>query len=211
MSMQAKLASIKARHEELSALMAGGDLSGDQFTKLSMEYAELSPVVDVIDEEAQTRQEIIDLKEMLDDPEMKDIAAEELRALEKKLPDLERQIQIALIPKDEADSKNAILEIRAGTGGDEAALFAGDLFAMYKAYAAQQGWSMEVVQASESDVGGYKEIIARITGANVFARLKYESGVHRVQRVPKQNQADAYTHLRRLSRFTRGRRGRYRN
>lgn len=185
MSMSAKLASIRARHDELAALMSAGNLNGDEFTKLSMEYAELTPVVEVIDEEAQTRQEIADLKEMLDDPEMKDIAAEELRALEKKLPDLERQIQLALIPKDEADSKNAILEIRAGTGGDEAALFAADLFTMYKGYAAQRGWSLEVIEASESDIGGYKEIITRISGANVFARLKYESGVHRVQRIPK--------------------------
>lgn len=185
MNMQSKLASIKARHEELAALMSSGDLSGEEFTKLSMEYAELSPVVEVIEEEQATRSEIEDLKQMLDDPEMKDIAAEELRALEKKLPELERAIQIALIPKDKADTKNAILEIRAGTGGDEAALFAGDLFAMYKAYASQSGWSLEVVQASESDVGGFKEIIARISGASVFAKLKYESGVHRVQRVPK--------------------------
>lgn len=185
MSMRAKLQSIRARHEELAALMSAGGLSGDQFTKLSMEYADLSPVVEVIEQEEQTRAEISDLQELLSDPEMKDIAGEELRALEKKLPDLERQIQLALIPKDEADSKNAILEIRAGTGGDEAALFAADLFAMYKGYAAQKGWAMEVVEASESDIGGYKEIVARISGANVFARLKYESGVHRVQRVPK--------------------------
>ena len=185
MSMRAKLQSIRARHEELAALMSAGGLSGDQFTKLSMEYADLSPVVEVIEQEEQTRAEIADLQELLSDPEMKDIAGEELRALEKKLPDLERQIQLALIPKDEADSKNAILEIRAGTGGDEAALFAADLFAMYKGYAAQKGWAMEVVEASESDIGGYKEIVARISGANVFARLKYESGVHRVQRVPK--------------------------
>jgi peptide chain release factor 1 len=185
MSMRAKLQSIRARHEELAALMSAGGLSGDQFTKLSMEYADLSPVVEVIEQEEQTRAEIADLQELLSDPEMKDIAGEELRALEKKLPDLERQIQLALIPKDEADSKNAILEIRAGTGGDEAALFAADLFAMYKGYAAQKGWAMEAVEASESDIGGYKEIVARISGANVFARLKYESGVHRVQRVPK--------------------------
>lgn len=183
--MQDKLQSICARHEELAALMSSGGLSGDEFTKLSVEYAELSPVVETIEKHASALEEIENLKELQSDPEMKEMATEELIALQKSLPELERQIQLALIPKDEADSKNAILEIRAGTGGDEAALFAADLFGMYKAYAGVRGWSLEVVEANESDIGGYKEIIARITGANVFARLKYESGVHRVQRVPK--------------------------
>ena len=185
MSMQEKLSSIKARHEELAALMSAGNLSGDAFTKLSMEYAELSPVVEAIDElrDAQSEQE--GLKELLSDPEMKDIAQEELYALDKRIPELEKQIRLALLPKDEADAKNAILEIRAGTGGDEAALFAADLFGMYKGYAAKMGWRMEVLEASENDIGGYKEVIAKITGQNVFSKLKFESGVHRVQRVPK--------------------------
>ncbi|MGH1399066.1 MAG: peptide chain release factor 1 [Alphaproteobacteria bacterium] len=182
---QEKLGSIKSRHEELAALMSQGGLDGDAFTKLSMEYAELSPVVEAIDEHQEAVAEKADLTEMLEDPEMKDIAAEELRAIDAKLPTLEHQIKMALIPKDEDDAKNAILEIRAGTGGDEAALFAADLFGMYRAYAGTQGWKFEVVEASESDIGGYKEIICEITGRNVFSRLKYESGTHRVQRVPK--------------------------
>jgi peptide chain release factor 1 len=185
MSMQEKLARIRTRHEELAALMAQGNLKGDEFSRLSMEYAELSPVVEAIQEYEVALNEREDLKELLSDPEMKDMAYDELGALESRIPDLEKRIRLALIPKDEADSKNAILEIRAGTGGDEAALFASDLFGMYKGYAAQQGWKLEVVEASENDIGGYKEIIAQITGRNVFARLKYESGAHRVQRVPK--------------------------
>ncbi len=180
-----KLQSIRARHEELASLMSQPDLAGDAFSKLSMEYAELSPVVEAIDEHAAAMAEKEDLAEMMEDPEMKEIAAEELRAIEAKLPKLEHQIKMALIPKDEDDAKNAILEIRAGTGGDEAALFAADLFGMFRGYAAQQGWKFDVVEASESDIGGYKEIICQITGRNVFSRLKYESGTHRVQRVPK--------------------------
>ncbi len=113
------------------------------------------------------------------------MAQEEKYRLDKRIPELEKQIQLALIPKDEADSKNAILEIRAGTGGDEAGLFVGDLFGMYKGYAAQLSWTLEIMDARESEVGGYKEIVAQVTGTNVFAKLKFESGVHRVQRIPK--------------------------
>ena len=165
--------------------MGQGDLTGEQFTSMSMEYAELSPIVEAIDEYNTALSERDDLQEMLEDPEMKAMAAEELRVIEKRIPELEQEIQLSLIPKDKADSRNAILEIRAGTGGDEAALFAADLFGMYKGYAATQGWKMEVLEASESDIGGYKEIVVEIKGKNVFARLKYESGAHRVQRVPK--------------------------
>ncbi len=185
MSMNEKLASIRARYDELAALMSQGGLSGDEFTKMSMEYAELGPVVEAIDEAGKARSEKEELQELLNDPEMKDIAAEELRAIDARLPELEQQIRFALIPKDEADAKNAILEIRAGTGGEEAALFAGDLFTMYKGYAGRMGWKLEVMSMSESDLDGYKEITAEISGANVFSRLKYESGTHRVQRIPK--------------------------
>lgn len=185
MSMNEKLARIRGRHEELAALMSGGDLSGDEFSKMSMEYAELSPVVEAIEEYEKAVGDKDDLKELIEDPEMKEMASEELRALEKRIPELEHQIRLALIPKDEADTKNAILEIRAGTGGDEAALFAADLFTMYKGYASQQGWKLEILEASASDIGGYKEIITQVTGSNVFSRLKYESGAHRVQRIPK--------------------------
>ncbi|MAF98546.1 MAG: peptide chain release factor 1 [Micavibrio sp.] len=185
MSLEAKLGTIKSRHEELAALMSQGGLSGEEFSKLSMEYAELDPVVEAINALQEAQQEREDLSELLNDPEMKDMAAEELRALDAKVPELEQKIRMALIPKDEDDAKNAILEIRAGTGGDEAAIFAGDLFGMFKGYAAQQGWKFEVVEASDSDAGGYKEIICEVSGRNVFQRLKYESGTHRVQRVPK--------------------------
>ena len=185
MSIQEKLSRIKSRHEELAALMGAGNLSGDEFTKYSMEYAELSPVVEAIDEYNGALAEKKDLQELMEDPEMKAMAADDLHRIEKRIPELEQQIRLALIPKDEADTKNAILEIRAGTGGDEAALFAADLFAMYKGYAVKQGWKIEVMEASESDIGGYKEIVAEITGRNVFARLKFESSAHRVQRVPK--------------------------
>jgi peptide chain release factor 1 len=185
MSLENKLGPIKARHEELAALMAAGNLSGETFVKLSREYAELSPVVETIDAYMKMLKEQKDLQAMLDDPDMGDMAQQELIEIKHSLPDLERQVQLALIPRDEADSKNVILEIRAGTGGDEAALFAADLFGMYRGYAAMKGWQVSVVEMSESDLGGYREIIAEISGANVFARLKFESGVHRVQRVPK--------------------------
>jgi len=180
-----KLSSIKSRHEELAALMSAGGLNGEEFTKLSMEYGELSPIVEAIDEYTSATAEQADLAEMMDDPEMKAMAEEEFHVLKKRIPELEQQIRLALIPKNEDDAKNAILEIRAGTGGDEAALFVGDLFTMYKGFAAQMGWKMEVVETSVSDAGGYKEIICEINGRNVFASMKYESGVHRVQRVPK--------------------------
>jgi peptide chain release factor 1 len=185
MSLESKLAPLKARHEELAALMSQEGLSGDEFVKISKEYADLSPVVEAIDSYRTALQEQEDLQELLTDPEMKEIAQEDLLRIEKLLPDLEHQIRIALIPKDSADEKNAILEIRAGTGGDEAALFAGDLLNMYKGYASAQGWRFEIIEYSESPVGGYKEIIAEIKGVDVFSKLKFESGVHRVQRVPK--------------------------
>ncbi len=165
--------------------MSAGGLSGEEFTKLSMEYAELTPVVEVWGELENALHEKEDLAEMLDDPEMKDIAEEEIRALNARIPALEKQIRLVLIPKDEADTKNAILEIRAGTGGDEAGLFCADLLGMYRGYASKMGWKFDVVEASSNDVGGYKDIVAEITGKNVFSKMKFESGVHRVQRVPK--------------------------
>lgn len=185
MSMKEKLLSIRTRHEELAALMSSGGLSGEKFSKYSREYADLSPVVEAMDELDNSLSEKESLRELLSDPEMKAMAEDDMRALDAKIPDLERQIRLVLIPKDEADTKNIILEIRAGTGGDEAALFASDLFTMYKGYAVQMGWRVEILEASENDIGGYKEIIAQITGQNVYAKLKFESGVHRVQRVPK--------------------------
>lgn len=185
MSMKEKLASIRARHEELAALMSRGGLSGQEFSKMSMEYANLDPVVAAIAEYDKALAERESLQELLNDPEMKDMAGEDLRGINKRLPDLEKQVHMALIPKDADDNKNVILEIRAGTGGEEAALFAGDLFRMYKGFAAKMGWKLEVMEASESDLEGYKEVIAEVSGRDVYAKLKYESGVHRVQRIPK--------------------------
>ena len=181
----AKLAPIAERHKEIGEQMSAGGLNGEAFVKLSKEYAELQDVVDLYNEYKSAVQGIADAKEMLDDPDMGEMAQIELDELSGKIPALEDKIKIALLPKDSADVKNAVMEIRAGTGGDEAALFAADLFTMYKNYAALQGWRVEIIEMSPSDLGGYKEIIMNVTGTNVFAKLKYESGGHRVQRVPK--------------------------
>ena len=184
-----KLDQVLARHQELATLMSSGDVPADEFTAMSCEYADLSPVAEKIETYKNMQQEQTDLQEMLDDAdtdkEMQDMAQSELIDIKKKLPDLEQDIRLALVPKDAADSKNAILEIRAGTGGDEAALFAADLLAMYRGYASNAGWRFEIMEASESDIGGYKEVFVNISGSNVFSKLKFESGVHRVQRVPK--------------------------
>ncbi len=185
MSLFDKLQTIKRRHEELGQLMSAGGVDGQEMVKLSKEYGDLSPVVDTVNAYETALSEKEDLAEMMGDPEMRAMAEDDMVRLNREIPALEDQIRLALIPKDSADEKNAILEIRAGTGGDEAALFVADLFGMYKGYASKQGWKLEVVEASESDIGGYKEIIAEVRGASVFSRLKFESGVHRVQRVPK--------------------------
>ena len=185
MSLSDKLNRVAKRHDELAALMAAeGPKDAQGFAKLSKEYADLSPLVEGIHTLRAAEKERIDLDAMLADPEMKAMAEEELAALKVRIPQLEQQIKLLLLPKDEADERNAILEIRAGTGGDEAGLFAADLFRMYARYAALHNWKFEVMEASETGVGGYREAIASITGRNVFARLKFESGVHRVQRVP---------------------------
>jgi peptide chain release factor 1 len=185
MDYLSKLAPIATRHAEVSNQMSQTGLSGEQFVALSKEYAELQPVVDLYVEYKSAVEGMAGAKEMLADPDMAELAQSELDELTLKIPELEEKIKIALLPKDGADVKNAIMEIRAGTGGDEAALFASDLFTMYKNYAALQGWRVEIMNMSESDLGGYKEIVMAVSGQNVFARLKYESGGHRVQRVPK--------------------------
>lgn len=183
-----RIAQIEARHAELSAEMARPDLSAERFVQLSKEYAELTPVAEKAGEVRKLREELAGLRAMIDDPagdaEMREMAEAEIGEIETKLPEAERELSVALLPKDAADEKSAILEIRAGTGGDEAALFAGDLFRMYQRYAEERGWRVELISASSADVGGYKEVIASVTGQGVFARLKFESGVHRVQRVP---------------------------
>lgn len=159
----------------------------EQFRKLSKEFAQLDPIVATIREVEGVRNEIADLREMVtegDDKEMVELARFELTELEPKLEEANHKLKIQLLPKDDADDRSVILEVRAGTGGDEAALFAADLFRMYQRYAEARRWTVEIVEMSENDLGGYREIIAAIRGDGVFARLKYESGVHRVQRVP---------------------------
>ena len=182
-----RIRQIEARRDELSAAMARSDLAPEQFVKLSKDYAELEPVANAAHDVRRLRQEQQALTFMVEqerDPELKAMAAEELDALRDQLVLADRKLALALLPKDAADERSAILEIRAGTGGDEAALFAGDLFRMYQRYADAQGWRTELISASAAELGGYKEVVASITGAGVFARLKFESGVHRVQRVP---------------------------
>ena len=162
----------------------GAATDGQEIVRLSKEHAELKPVADAVAGLARARAEAVELEEMAADPEMGPMAREELQVLNERLPGLERDVALLLAPKDKDENASAILEVRAGTGGDEAALFAGDLFRMYQRYAQLQGWRVEVEDISEGDAGGYKEIIASITGEGVFGRLKFESGVHRVQRVP---------------------------
>lgn len=178
-----KLQSVIARFEAVQSEM-NADISRDRFVQLSKEYAELSPVAAAIGTLLTARRGYADAEQLLRVEDMAEMAREEMERLNELLPELERDVQIMLLPKDAADERNVILEVRAGTGGDEAALFAGDLFRMYERYASTQGWKVELIAASEGEVGGYKEIIAGISGAGVYAKLKFESGVHRVQRVP---------------------------
>ena len=179
-----RLDQIAHRFAELEARMASGTLEGDEFVQASRDYAELEPVAKIAADVKGMREEIGGLEEMLADPEMKAMAEEELAQIRERLPVVERQLAVAVLPKDSADAKPAMLEIRAGTGGDEAGLFAGDLFRMYERFAAENGWKVEPVSMNASEVGGFKEIVANIKGNGVFAKLKFESGVHRVQRVP---------------------------
>jgi peptide chain release factor 1 len=185
---EATLEQIVRRHHALQSEMSSGSAGADSFVKMSKEYAELTPVVEGIGRYRALAKEAADLEALMADPsadaEMRSMAEEELVALRQRLPQAEREVQLLLLPKDDADEKNAILEVRAGAGGGEAALFASDLFAMYRAYAALKGWRFEVMSIAETDLAGYREAVATITGRGVFARLKFESGVHRVQRVP---------------------------
>ena len=183
---QAKLESVLDRFREIEARM-GAAADGAEIVRLSKEHAELRPVADAVAALAHARAEAADLDEMAraDDPEMSAMARDELDLLNQRLPTLEREVALLLAPKDRDENASAILEVRAGTGGDEAALFAGDLVRMYQRYAALHGWRFELEDASEGEMGGYKEAIASITGDGVFGRLKFESGVHRVQRVPE--------------------------
>ena len=181
-----RLDAILARAEILQEKM-NGELPPQEFVSLSKEYARLEPVVAAITRYQKLIAEIDDLKSIIGggDEEMKELAEAELAELEEKLPDVQKELEIMLLPKDEADDMNVILEVRAGTGGDEAALFAGDLFRMYCRHAELNGYKVEILSTSDGDIGGYKEVVAAIRGESVFARLKFESGVHRVQRVPE--------------------------
>ena len=187
-ALESRFDQLLRRHAELSAALSGANLGGTEFAKLSKEYSELGPIVEGIEALRRTEAELASAAEMAesaDDPDLKALAGEEVQALRERLPELELNVKLSLLPKDEDDERNAILEIRAGTGGEEAALFAADLFRMYQRYAALRGWRFELLDLSETGIGGFKEATASITGRDVFARLKYESGVHRVQRVPE--------------------------
>ena len=190
MSVDERLDQIVARHSELSSLMSGGHISdSDEFVRMSKEFAELDPLVTCIIELRDAQNEAGDLAELIADPdsddEMRSMAQAEFQELTRRVPEIEKKLQIMLLPRDKADDKNAILEVRAGTGGDEAALFAADLLRMYQRFADKHGWKFEIMSASDTGIGGIKEASVEISGKAVFARLKYESGVHRVQRVPE--------------------------
>jgi peptide chain release factor 1 len=184
---EGKLDKLVRRHAELAAALADPARQGE-FAKLSKEYSDLSPIVESVNALKKARAEIAELGGLLDDagdPEMRTLAEAEIETLKERLPELEQRVRLMLLPKDEADERNAILEVRAGTGGEEAALFAAALFRLYQRYAALHGWRFEIMDVSETGLGGFKEATASITGRNVFQRLKFESGVHRVQRVPE--------------------------
>ncbi len=186
-SILSKLDTLTDRHEEVEGLLAEPDVMADQnqFRQLSVEYSQLEPVIQEYQKYRQALEDQKSAKEMLSDPEMKEMAQEELNELGASLEEMKLNLQKLLLPKDPHDKSNTFLEVRAGTGGDEAALFAGDLFRMYSRYAEQKGWKVEIISQNEGEHGGYKEIIGRILGQDVYARLKFESGVHRVQRVPE--------------------------
>ncbi len=179
-----KLEQIKQRFEFLEAKMNNG-AAGEDIAKLAKEYSELRPVVEQIGEYQTLLSDLKEAQLMLDDPDMKDLAAEELPTIKARIPEVEHALQLALLPKDAADARPAMLEIRPGTGGEEAALFAGDLLRMYQRYCDSRGWTFDVIEEQQSEIGGIKEVVVHIKGEGVFARMKYESGVHRVQRVPE--------------------------
>ena len=186
-SMIRKLATLSERLDEINRLMSSEGVTDnmDNYRKLTQEHAEITPIVEQFHIFQQSESDIAEAQKMLSDPEMKEFAQDEIEAGKAKLEEVEANLQKLLLPKDPNDDRNIFLEIRAGTGGDESALFAGDLFRMYSRYAERQGWRVEVVSASESEVGGYKEIIAKIIGYGAYSKLKFESGGHRVQRVPE--------------------------
>lgn len=184
-----KLEKLSDRYEELAALLSDAEVISDQnkFRDYSMEYSELEPVVQSFSAYQQAKEDLEEAEMMMadSDPDMREMAKEEYPSVKSRIEELEADLQILLLPKDPNDSRNVFLEVRAGTGGDEAAIFAGDLFRMYSRYAETQGWRVEIVSANEGEHGGYKEVISRIVGTDVYSQLKFESGAHRVQRVPE--------------------------
>ena len=189
MSLEAKFDHLIERLAELGRQMSSGEeIATDDYVRMAKEYAELMPVVESVEALRRAQTDLADLDAMIDaeeDAEMRAMAAEERDTLALELPEIEQAMKVLLLPRDEADGRNAIVEVRAGTGGDEAALFAAELFRMYQRYAEVHGWKFEVMHAAETGLGGIKEAICSIGGSDVFARLKFESGVHRVQRVPE--------------------------
>ena len=188
MSFEANLERVESRHRELEGMLSSSEaLNAEEITKISKELSELAPIAEKVLELRSIESELNEAKNMLSDntdDELEVLIKSEINDLSNRLPILKNELQRLLLPRDEADEKNAILEVRAGTGGDEAALFASSLFSMYQKYSIIKGWRFEILEVSETAIGGYKEAIASITGRSVFAKLKFESGVHRVQRIP---------------------------
>ncbi len=190
MNIENKLEQLKSRYNELTTALSDPDVYSDQkqFAAMSKEHSDLKEIIAMYDKWSKVRDDLQGNEELIEsesDPELLEMAKEELSGLKTELEELEQSIKMMLIPKDEEDARNAIVEIRAGTGGDEAAIFAGDLYNMYRRYADSQGWKMEVMDFSDAPKGGFKEVIFMLRGTDIFARMKWESGVHRVQRVPE--------------------------
>ena len=183
--IEKKLKDLLAQEKQIRDKMNSGSFSGEDFTKLTREYTKITKITPLAREFLDAKQAINDAEEMLVDPELKEIAKEQLSKFKSLMPELEQKLQIALLPKDDADDKSAIVEIRAGVGGDEAGLFTGDLYNQYRGYAVRHGWKIESISETPMALNGYKEIIFKIQGIGVYERMKYEGGIHRVQRVPK--------------------------
>ncbi len=185
MIMEQKLKDLQTRAKEVEDLMNSGEASGRELEKLAKEYSRLSEILPIVNQYFQVQAAISDAIEMQNDEEFKSMAAEQLIELNKIMPDIEKQLQLALLPRDSADDNSVIMEIRAGVGGEESALFAGDLYNQYKCYALRMGWKIEVIEENATSLNGYKEVVFKIDGAGAYGRMKFESGIHRVQRVPE--------------------------
>jgi peptide chain release factor 1 len=183
--MEQKLKDIISRAKEIEGQMNSGSISGNELSKISKEYSKLSDILPTAHEYMQIQNGIRDARDMLKEPELKDLASEQLNEFNRLLPEIEKKLQIALLPKDDADDHSVIMEIRAGVGGEESALFAFDLFEQYKAYALRHGWKIEIIEENSTSLRGLKEIIFKVIGTGAYAKLKFESGIHRVQRVPE--------------------------